>query len=141
MGLLWTSTGLMDAVSDLFGGILTSFSPLILCMVLTFLNLIMCNVLVNAINNVSYPVLMGIGVGICENMGINPGLILLPVIVTGSCQWMVVINATSFANFGYGYYRVKDAVLPGALVILFVSIVMPILVFLLAPVAGVPIYL
>jgi di/tricarboxylate transporter len=131
----------MGAVSDLFGGVLASFSPLVLCIILTFLNLLMCNVLVNAGAMVSYPVLMGIGIGICESMGVNPGLILLPVIVTGSCHWMVVINVASFANFGYGYYRVKDAVLPGFLVILLASIVIPLLVFVLAPVAGVPIYL
>lgn len=141
MGLLWSSTGLLEAVSDLFGEVLTSFSPLLLCIILTFLNLIMCNVLVNAGASVSFPILMGIGVGICRNIGINPGLILLPVIVTGSCHWMVVINAPSYANFGYGYYRVKDAVLPGFLVILLASIAIPLLIFALAPIAGVPIYI
>ena len=141
MGLLWSSTGLIGAVSDLFGGMLSGFSPLVLCIIMTFLNLIMCNVLVNAGATVSFPVLMGIGIGICESMGVNPSLILLPVIVTGSCQWMVVINAASFANFSYGYYRVKDAVLPGFLVILLTSIAIPALTFLLAPIAGVPIYL
>jgi sodium-dependent dicarboxylate transporter 2/3/5 len=140
MGLLWSSTGLMDAVSDLLGG-MVNFPPLVLCILLTFLNLLMCNVLVNAGAMVSFPVLMGIGIGICETMGVNPGLILLPVIVTGSCHWMVVINVASFANFGYGYYRIKDAVLPGFLVILLASIVIPVLVFLLVPIAGVPIYL
>jgi di/tricarboxylate transporter len=78
---------------------------------------------------------------IFNEYGRQPRLILPPIIVTGSCHWMVVINVASFANFGYGYYRIKDAVLPGFIVILLASIVIPVLIFVLAPIAGVPIYL
>jgi len=141
MGQLWTSTGLIDAVSDLVGPMLINFSPLSLSIVITFLSLVVINVLVNAGGSVALPIFTSIGVALCANMGANPGVVLLPMIVSLSMVWMVMLNNTSYVNFGYGWYEIKDAYLPGFLAIVLVSIVLPVLTFLLAPLAGMPIYL
>ena len=141
MGQLWTGTGLIEAVSALLGPILGNFSPLALSIVMTFISLIVINILVNAGASVALPVFTSLGVALCSNMGANPGVVLLPMIVSLSMVWMVMLNSTSYVNFGYGWYKIEDAYLPGLLAILFVSIALPVLTFLIVPFAGMPIYL
>lgn len=141
MGRLWTNTGLINFVSDLISPIFSSFSPLVLSIVLTLNSLFLINVLVNAGGAIAMPVTMGIGVSMCLAMGYNPGLVALPPIVSMSMVSAVMLNATSYANFGYGWYEIKDGYLPGGLALAFVGVAMPCLIFLFAGLAGIPVYI
>lgn len=136
MGRLFTNTGLMELVSTLMASLFSGMSPLMLSITFTAASLALQNLLPNAGGSMALPVITGVGVTLCYSMNANPLGVMLPFIVTTSFVGANMLNVNCQINYGYGWYEVKDGNLPGLFSHLLVAIVLPMLTFLFAPLAG-----
>lgn len=140
MGTCFSAHGIGTMVVSAFGGMFEGLSPVVFCLVATMFQGIICNVFVGA-STAALSLGIGLMTPICISCGYNPSLIMLPVIMVNSCFFIIGANTTMLLNKGYGYWELKDPILPGCILIVICAVVFALVACLLGPVFGMPLYL
>ncbi|MDO4548417.1 MAG: hypothetical protein Q4D04_09985, partial [Clostridia bacterium] len=139
-GTLFTGTGLGDALGTLIGPLVNGVGPLGFSIIASLLLGIMVNIFVNAQTG-AYALVLGVLSPVCVSLGYNPVLIMLPVMFVGSFFFCMGPSAMCMLNKGYGYWEMKDPMLPGYLVVIFASVLFPVICYYVGPIFGMPVYL
>lgn len=137
---LFSSTGLGDCIGDWIMPLVGNMGPLALMCLSALIMGILVNVFINANLAVS-ALIIGIISPVCVSLGYNPSLIMLPSMFLASFFFAMGSHNIMLLNNGYGYWDMKDPILPGFLVILFCALVFPVICYFLLPLFGFPIYL
>ena len=127
-------------VVQAFGGMFEGLGPVAFCLVATMFQGIICNLFVGA-STAALSLGIGLMTPICMSLGYNPSIIMLPVILINSCFFIIGANTTMLLNRGYGYWELKDPILPGCILIVICAVVFALVSCLLGPVFGVSLYM
>jgi len=85
--------------------------------------------------------IIGIATPLCMNLGYNPTVIMFPPICAGSFFFWIMINSITIINKGYGWWEDRDSLKPGFILLVFLSLLMPAICQVTAPLAGIPLRL
>ena len=140
LGSIFTSTGLGNLIASVLNPLTGNMGPLALSIVSCLLTGLLVNIFINS-NLAGAAITIGTFGPICVSMGYNPAVIMAPTLFATSFFFVLGMNGPLLLNKAYGYWDITDPTLPGTLTILFTSIVIPVLTYLLALIAGIPIYL
>ncbi len=140
MGTCFSAHGIGNMVVSAFGGLFQGLSPLAFCLVATIFQGIICNVFVGA-STAALTLGVGLMTPICMSLGYNPLVIMMPVIMINSFFFIIGTNVTMLLNKGYGYWELKDPILPGTILVLFCAVVYALVTCLLGPLFGLSLYL
>lgn len=140
MGTCFSAHGIGAMVVQAFGGMFEGLSPVAFCLVATIFQGIICNVFVGA-STAALSLGVGLMTPICMSLGYNPSLIMLPVIMINSLFFIIGANTTMLLNKGYGYWELKDPIVPGCILLLFSAIIFALVACLLGPVFGMSLYM
>lgn len=140
MGTCFSAHGIGKMVVATIGGVFNGLGPVAFCLVATIIQGIFCNVFVGA-STAALTLGVGLMTPICISLGYNPSLIMMPVIMINSCFFIVGVNTTMLLNKGYGYWELKDPIVPGVILLLACAVVYALVTCLLGPVIGVPLYM
>lgn len=140
LGTIITDTGLSDWISHLIGPMMGNMSPLAFSMIAAVLLAILANLLVNAMMG-AMALVMSISAPLCVALGYNPTIILLPAAFAASFYWCMGVNQYVAINKDYGWWEMKDPILPGLITAISVAIIASIVACTLGPVFGMPLYL
>jgi len=140
LGVLFTTTGIGDFIADLLKPLIGNMGPLAFSIFTAFTTGIIVNVFVNA-NIAVCTMMITIFSPICLNMGYNPTVIMAPTLMMVSFFFCMGNNSMVLINKGYGYWEMKDPMVPGYIVIALISIVYPVVCYIVGPMIGLPIYI
>lgn len=140
MGTCFSAHGIGAMVVQAFGGIFEGLSPIAFCLVATMFQGIICNLFVGA-STAALSLGIGLMTPICMSLGYNPSIIMLPVILINSCFFIIGANTTMLLNKGYGYWELKDPIVPGCILIVICAVVFALVGCLLGPVFGMSLYM
>ena len=139
MGTCFSAHGIGAMVVSAFGGMFEGLSPVVFCLVATIFQGIICNVFVGA-STAALSLGIGLMTPICMALGYNPSLIMMPVIMINSCFFIIGANTTMLLNKGYGYWELKDPIVPGVILLLCCAVVYALITCLLGPAFGISLY-
>lgn len=140
LGNLLTETGLGDLITDLLKPIVGNMSPLIFSIFACLITGILVNIFVNA-NIAVCAMCVTIFTPVCISLGYNPSVLLYPTLCVVSLFFCIGSNTMVLMNKGYGYWEMKDPILPGFLVICMFSLIYPIISFAMSSLIGLSIYI
>ena len=140
LGNLITDTGVSTWISTIAAPVLEGVSPFVFCLIAALLMAVLVNLLVNAMMGVS-ALVMTIAGPLCVSMGYNPTIILLPAAFCASFYWCMGVNQYVAINKDYGWWEMKDPIVPGFAVAIVMAIIASIAACTLGPVFGMPLYL
>lgn len=122
---------LQNGVSGLVGELPVFWLMLVCCLILTFLNNIFPNATAGIIAlciSAMTPIVMG--------LGYNPSVVLMPAIFIGSYNIVLGMQDVNTLNYGYGYWKMNDTILPNTIVIVTVAVVVSIVSYFVCPMLG-----
>lgn len=141
LGTILESNGVAAWLGNLLAPMLSGVSPLLMMLLLAGGAALMTNICIGG----TYPtiaVFVSCTAPVIEMLGYNPAIILMPAIIAISFTICVYAQSTVYANYVYGYYDVKEPVLPGILTSVAGVIVASLVCYFLAPVLwGTSLYL
>lgn len=140
LGTLFSNTGLGGFVNDMLKPIVGNMSPVIYCMFACLITGLCVNLFVNA-NIAVCAMCITIFSSVCVSLGYNPTVIMAPSLAIVSFFYCMGANTMVLLNKGYGYWEMKDTVLPGFLSIILISIVYPLVTCVVAPIIGLSLYM
>ena len=140
LGSIFTNTGLGNLIASVLNPLTGRMGPLTLSIVSCLLTGILVNIFINS-NLAGAAITIGTFGPICVSMGYNPAVIMAPTLFATSFFFVLGMNGPLLLNKAYGYWDITDPTLPGVLTILFTSVVIPVLTYLIAMITGIPIYL
>lgn len=133
-----------SGISAWLGNILTpligNVSPLVFALICSFSMSILMTVLVNSMQ-AAMALVMTVAAPICVSLGYNPTIVLLPAAMGASYMWVLGANQYVMMNKEYGWWEMKDTIIPGVISICIPTIVSCFVALLLGPLFGMPIYL
>ncbi len=107
---------------------------LVVALIYTFFNTIFPNAasgLIVAYVSLLTPMVMG--------MGLNPAFIVAPVCFLSSNHHAMGMNVSSIITYDYGYWKMKDCVIPGIITEIIIAVVYVLICYFLFPLTGMPI--
>ena len=140
LGTLFSNTGLGDFVNDLLKPIVGNMSPVVFCIFACLITGLCTNVFVNA-NIAVCAMCITVFSSVSVSLGYNPTVVMAPAMAIISFFYCMGANTMVLLNKGYGYWEMKDPMLPGYLSIVVISIVYPLVTCLVAPMIGLSLYL
>jgi len=140
LGIIVTDTGFGDWFSDLVSPLFGNVSPLAFSIITTVLMAVCINLLVNAMIG-TQALIMSIAGPLCVALGYNPTIVLLPAAFAASFYWCMGANQYVAINKDYGWWDMKDPIIPGLAAAILVSIVACVVACTLGPIFGMPLYL
>ena len=140
LGNVVTDTGLSDWISAMITPLLGDISPLALCMLSALMMAVLINLLVNAMMGVQ-ALVMSIMAPLCVALGYNPTIILLLAAFAASFYWCMGVNQYVQINKEYGWWEMKDPIVPGLLAAILIAVVSAVIAYTLGPVFGMSLYL
>ena len=140
LGTVITSTGVDSLIGSIFVPLIGNMGPLPFSMVCTLILFLLMNLLVNATHG-AHVLAMGICVPVCLSLGYNPTTVLFPMLMAGGWFWCVGANYLMMMNHGYGWWEMKDNIVPGFIAGFLCVIIVPIVNYLVCLIAGLPLYL
>ena len=138
IGSLFSNTGLGNMFTSVLAPMLSGLGPYWFSVVTCFLMAVLCNVCVNGAMAIM-PLIIGIATPLCISLGYNPTVVMFPAICAGSFFFWIMINSIMIINKGYGWWDDKDSLKPGFLLIVLLSIVIPAICQIAAPLFGMPV--
>lgn len=140
LALLFSETGLGDCMGDWIRPLTTHAGPLGLSILSALIAGILVNVFVNA--NVAVSALtIGIMAPVCVQQGYNPALVMMPTLFMVSYFFVMGAHNIMLLNKGYGYWEIKDPMLPGILTVLFCGVIFPVICYVAGPLFGIAVYI
>lgn len=137
---LFSETGLDTFMGSWISLLISNPGPLGLSIISAMTMGILVNVFVNA--NVAVSALViGIFGPVCVNMGYNPVVVMMPSMFIASFFFIVGSHNIMLLNKGYGYWEMKDPILPGIIAVVFSAIAFPIVCYLVCPIFGISAYI
>lgn len=140
LGNLITDTGISDWISAVVNPLLGNGSPFTLCLLAALIMAILCNLLVNAMMG-TMALVMTVAAPICVSLGYNPTIVLLPAAFAGSYFWCMGANQYVAINKDYGWWEMKDPIIPGFVVAIMMAVISSVVACTLGPVFGMSLYL
>ncbi len=141
LGTILQANGVAAWLGDLLAPMLSGVSPLLMMLLLAAGAALMTNVCIGG----TYPtiaVFISCTAPVIETLGYHPAIILMPTIIVISFTVCVYAQSTVYANYIYGYYDVKEPVLPGILTCIAGVIIASLVCYFLAPILwGTSLYL
>lgn len=140
MGEVIVNSGLSDWLSELIVPLFRKLGPLGFSMVCSLLLALLINLLVNSMQ-ATMALVMSVSAPICVALGYNPTIILLPAAMASSYMWVFGANQYVMMNKEYGWWEMKETMIPGLLSTLIPAIIAPVMACVLGPVFGMQLYL
>ncbi len=140
IGVAITNNGVSDLLADLIRPLIGNIGPLAFSIMSTTALFLAMNLMVNATHG-AQALVISLFVPVCIALGYNPATCMLPTLLGGGWFWAIGANYIVMMNKGYGWWEMKDPILPGFLAGAFVCIVVPLLNYVLLPVWGMSYYL
>jgi len=140
LGNVVTDTGLNKWISDIITPLLGNISPFMLCLLAALLMAVLINLLVNAMMGVQ-ALVMSIMAPLCVSLGYNPTIILLPAAFAASFYWCMGVNQYVQINKEYGWWEMKDPIIPGLIAAVLIAVVSAVVACTLGPIFGMSLYL
>lgn len=140
LGALFTNTGLAAMITAIVTPIIPAMNPYIFSVAIFLLNAFLQNVCVNG-SIAIMSLIFSVSTPLAISMGYNPFVVLFPAICASSYFFWIPLTAGMMLNKEYGWWEVKDSLVPGALTLLFLGIVVPAITLIFAPMAGLSVYL
>lgn len=137
---LFSETGLGHCIGDWIGPLIQGLGPLGLSIVSALLMGTLVNVFVNA-NLAVLALVMGVITPVCIKLGYNPEVVLIPSMFLASFFFVMGAHNIMLLNKGYGYWEIRDPMLPGTIVVLLCAVIFPIICCCIAPLLGMSIYI
>ena len=138
--ILFENTGL----NTFFGSLLTPYfarlSPLKIMILSALLMALLNNLFVNASSGI-LSLLVACETPVLLSAGLNPAVILLPTLFLASFTLAFGTHINVFVLYGYGYWNMRDPILPGFLFCVFCAFLFSLLVYLIALAGALPVYL
>ena len=132
--------GIGDWLASFMAPLLSGLSPLMLMFVCGAIMVIMNSVFANATFGI-IAILVTVFTPIVTQLGMNPVLILIPCIFMGACTNVVGVQTNMFLTYEYGYWDMKDPILPGVLTNIVWVTVITLIAYFVGPLVGMPLYL
>lgn len=139
LGKLFSLTGLGALLTTLLTPLFAGFSPYMFSVVTCLILIFLVNTCVSA--TAVFTLVLGITIPICINAGFNPSVVLMPTMMSSSFFFVLRLNVSMLLNKDYGWWELKDGILPGTIVAVILAFLIPALAMLICPMAGMPIYL
>ena len=133
LGTILDANGVAVWLGNLLAPMLSGVSPLLMMLLLAGGAALMTNICIGG----TYPtiaVFVSCTAPVIEMLGYSPAIILMPAIIAISFTICVYAQSTVYANYVYGYYDVKEPVLPGILTSAAGVIIASLVCYFLAPV-------
>lgn len=140
LSVLFSETGLGDCMSDWITPLVIKSGPLGLSILSALLVGVLVNVFVNANLAVS-ALVIGIVTPVCIRMGYNPTIIMMPTMFIASFFFVMGSHNIMLLNYGYGYWNMKDPIIPGFLVVLLCAVAFPVICYFIGPIFGIDIFI
>lgn len=137
---LFSNTGLGDLISDIISPLVVNAGPLGLSIISALIMGVLINLFVNANLAVS-ALVIGIISPVCVGLGYNPVVIMMPTLFMASFFFVLGSNNIMLLNIGYGYWEMKDTVLPGAITVLICALLFPVVCCAVCPLFGIPLHI
>lgn len=137
---LFSETGLGRCIGDWIGPLTHGLGPLGLSIVSALLMGVLVNAFVNA-NIAVLALVMGVVTPLCIELGYNPTVVLMPTMFLASFFFVMGAHNIMLLNKGYGYWNMKDPMLPGIIVVVLCAVIFPIVCYAVAPLIGLNIYI
>lgn len=129
---------------SVFGSLLTPYfshlSPLEIMILSALLMTLLNNLFVNASSGI-LSLLVVCETPVLLSAGLNPAVILLPTLFLASFTLAFGTHVNVFVLYGYGYWNMRDPIVPGFLFCVFCAFLFSLLVYLIALAGGLPMYL
>lgn len=140
IGKLFSVTGLGAFFTAILAPMVSGMSPLVLSITLMAIQVFLVNACPNSATGI-FSMIMGIGTPLCIASGYNPSVVLLPVMMSSCFFFVLRLNTTIILNKDYGWWELKDSVVPSLILSILLIILMPVLAHLICPMVGMNIYL
>lgn len=140
MSTIVGSTGISDWMGDILTPVIGNVSPLTFALICSFSMSLLMTILVNSMQ-AAMALVMTVASPICVALGYNPTLLMLPAAMGASYMWVLGANQYVMMNKEYGWWEMKETIVPGFISICIPSIVSCLVALLLGPMFGMPIYL
>lgn len=137
---LFSATGLGDCMSDWITPLVIDSGPVGLSILSALLVGVMVNLFVNANLAVS-ALVIGIVTPVCIKLGYNPVIIMMPTMFLASFFFAMGSHNIMLLNYGYGYWSMKDPIIPGFLVVLLCAVAFPVICYFVGPIFGINIFI
>ena len=132
--------GIGSWLAGIFAPILKGLPPLALMFLCAIVMFVMNSLFANATFGI-ISILITVFTPIVMELGMNPVIILLPCIFLGACTNVVGVQQNMFLTYEYGYWDMKDPLIPGILTNLVWIVIITLLAYFIGPRAGMPLYL
>lgn len=140
MSTIVGSSGIRDWLTVIFTPIFGNVSPLVFALICSFAMSFLMTVLVNSMQ-AAMALVMSVAAPICVSLGYNPTLLLLPAAMGASYMWVLGANQYVMMNKEYGWWEMKDTIVPGVISICIPTVISCFIALLLGPLFGMPVYL
>ncbi len=137
---LFSDTGLGACMSDWITPLVRNVGPIGFSIITALIMGILVNIFINANLAVS-ALVIGVSAPVCVSLGYNPTVVMLPALFIASFFFAMGSHNIMLLNNGYGYWDMKDPIVPGFLVVIFCALVFPLICCLLLPLFGMPLLL
>lgn len=140
IGTMFNSSGMGAWIARMLSARLGSMPPFMMMLLLVFLYAVLNNLLCNA--NIGLVVIyITAFTPIVMACGCNPVMILMPVMMTTSCTLALGAQSAMVLTFDYGYWKMKDPIIPGFIASFAIAFVVSAVVWFVGPMIGIPLYL
>ncbi len=140
LGTIITTHGVADLIGDIFKPLIGNLGPLPFSILCTCIMFLLMNLLVNATHG-AHVLAMNIAVPIALAMGYNPVVVLMPMLLCGGWFWCVSANYLMMMTNGYGWWDMKDSLVPGFITGFMCVLVVPIVNYVVCLLGGISFYL
>ncbi len=137
---LFTDTGLGNCMGDWIGPLVGGFGPLGFSMITALITGLLVNIFVNA-NVAVLALVMGVVTPVCVGLGYNPAVVLIPSMFNVSFFFVMGSHNIMLLNNGYGYWSMKDPIIPGLIVVLMSAVIFPLVCCFIGPLFGMSLYI
>ena len=140
MSRVIVDSGMSAWLNNVFSPMLGNVGPFAFSMICSVTMALLINLLVNSMQ-ATMALVMSVAAPICVALGYNPTVILLPAAMASSYMWMFGVNQYVMMNQEYGWWEMKDSLLPGFLSTMIPAVVAPVLACVIGPLIGISLYL
>lgn len=139
IGKLFSMTGLGNLFTALLTPLFSNLNPYLFSVVTMLILILLINTCVSA--TAVYTLVLGVTIPMCINAGYNPSVVMMPVMMASSFFFVLRLNANMILNKDYGWWELKDGIVPGSIFCVISSFVIPAIALFICPIIGMPIYL
>lgn len=137
---LFSNTGLGELITDVVSPLVVNAGPLGLSIISALIMGVLVNLFVNAGLAVS-ALVIGMISPVCVELGYNPIVVMMPTLFIASFFFVFGSNNIMLLNMGYGYWNMKDPILPGTLSVLICAVLFPVVCCAVCPLFGLPLHI